>query len=186
MHSITSWAAILLLASVGSCDPALFKNPLTDPAQVKAEPKLTGTWGGRDSQTEFVFFVEPREDQHLDVLLVGRGAGDGIGNIGFDAFPSTVGGKTYLNMREKIFTDSFANKFTLKERYMLVRYELTADTLSLSYLENEGVEGDAGVSLDAEPAVLAAGVQRLPASVFKHFQTFKRFKVPAPPAARAK
>jgi|GEM_PF-3831510 hypothetical protein len=170
----------LLLASLGSCDPAQFKSPLSDPAKPKLEPKLTGTWGGRDEKTEFVFFVQPREDQHLDLLLVGRSTGDGVGQLVWDAFPTTLGGKTYLNLREKKITDNFANKYTLEPTYSLVRYELHGDTLKLAYLPNDALQSiDGGVALkEADSAALSAGVQQLPASAFKHFITLKRFKVP--------
>lgn len=176
MHSTMMWAA-LALAAVGSCDPAQFKNPASDPAKIKSDPKLTGTWVAHDAKTEFTFFAQEREDHHVDLLLVGRSADDGVSSIAWDAFPSAIGGKTYLNLREKVFSDSFGNKYTLKPPFMLVRYELTGETLSLSYLSQEAAEADGGVPFEGDTASVAAALVKLPPKAFSHFQTFKRVKL---------
>ena len=176
MHSPLT--TLLVIAAVGSCDPAQFKSPLSDPAKAKADQKLLGTWSGRDERTEFVLFIETKEDQQLDLLLVGRSKTDGVAQIAWDAFSSTVGGKTYLNMREKQFSDMFNNKFTVAATSSVVRYELSGDSLSLSYLPNESL-GDAGTALTAaDTRTVAAAVQKLPAAAFKPFLTMKRFKLP--------
>jgi hypothetical protein len=176
MH--TPLATLMVLAAVGSCDPMQFKSPLSDPAKVRPDARLVGTWSGRDDRTDFVFFVEAREDQHLDLLLVGRSKSDGVAQIAWDGFPTSLGGKTYLNLREKHYSDMFANKFTLAETTSVVRYELTADTLAISYLPGESL-GDAGVALEtADSRAVAAAVQKLPPAAFKPFVSLKRFKVP--------
>ncbi len=169
------WTA-LLLASIGSCDPAQFKHPLSDPAKIKAEPKLTGQWAGHDERTQFTMFIGPREDQHLDLLLVGTSPGEGVAQIAWDAFPTTLGGKTYLNLREKEYADTFGNRFTLKPGYAYIRYELKGETLKLAYLTSDATEGDGGVPVAGETEAVAAAVQKLPVGAFKPFITMKRVK----------
>lgn len=174
--------AALVVTSIGSCDPASFKNPLTDPAKAKVDGKLTGTWGGRDESTEFVLFVQPTQQGKVDVTLVGRGTNDGVAHMTWRGMTSTVGGKNYLNLQEKFFTDNWGNKYEVKPDYIVVRYELAGDTLKLNYLDGDGLNAlDGGVAaLTADTAGVAATIEKLPAKSFTHFMTFKRFKVPAP------
>jgi acyl-coenzyme A thioesterase PaaI-like protein len=174
--------AALVVTSIGSCDPASFKNPLTDPAKAKVDGKLTGTWGARDESTEFVLFVQPTQQGKVDVTLVGRGTNDGVSHMTWRGMTSTVGGKTYLNLQEKFFTDNWGNKYEVKPDYIVVRYELTGDTLKLNYLDGDGLNAlDGGAAaLTAETAGVAATIEKLPAKSFTHFMNFKRFKVPAP------
>lgn len=171
---------MLLLAAVDSCDPAVFKHPLAEPEKAKADPKLPGTWGGRDESTEFVLFVQPVPPGRVDVTLVGRGTTDGVAHMSWRGVPATVGGKTYLSLQEKHFTDNVGGQFELKPGFIVVRYELKGDALKLSYLSSEGLAlvpgGPAATS--AEPAAVASALEKLPPKAFPHFLDFKRFKVP--------
>jgi hypothetical protein len=174
--------AVVVVASIGSCDPAQFKSPLIDPAKAKVDGKLTGTWGARDESTEFVLFVQPTQQGKVDVTLVGRGTTDGVAHVTWRGMTSTVGGKNYLNLQEKAFTDNWGNKYEVKPEYIVVRYELAGETLKLHYLDGDGLNTlDGGASAaTADTAGVASTIEKLPVKAFTHFMTFKRFKVPAP------
>jgi hypothetical protein len=179
-HALLSVLTALALAAAGSCDPAQFRHPLSDPAKAKPDARLEGTWGGRDGDTRFLLVAQAREDQRLDLLLVGRGKRDGVAQVAWEAFPSTLGGKTYLNLQEKKYSDLFGNKFTLEPTYWLVRYALTPDSLTLFWLPKESIESPDGGAplLEADSAALAAAVPGLPDTAFKAFLTFKRVASP--------
>ena len=182
LHVITA----LVLTGVASCEPAQFTHPLSDPSTAKLDLKLVGTWAGRDDDAEFTVFIEPKREKPVlgapsttafDVLLVAHGPTDGVVSIAWEALPSTVGGKTYLNLREKVFSNAFENQYTLKPTYALVRYELNGDVVHFSALESLDVDGGTELLTTPTPA-LAAAIQKLPASAFKSFIAVKRFKAP--------
>lgn len=169
-----------VIAAIGSCDPASFKSPIVEPGKAKVDGKLTGTWAARDESTEFVLFVQPTQQGQVDVTLVGRGTSDGVAHMTWRGRTSTIGGKTYLNLQEKFFTDHWANKYEVRPEYIVVRYELKGDSLALNYLDGDGLAAvDGGTALTgADTASIANALEKLPAKSFPHFMTFKRFKVP--------
>jgi hypothetical protein len=124
-----------------SCDPAELKHPLSDPAQSKPDAKLLGNWAGRVGETEsLVSFSTRKDDNLMDVVVLAR-SDEGLMTLAYQASTSTVGGKTYLNLKSKHFTDALENKYELSPNYILVRYEFGKDgSLSLAYLVDEEVK----------------------------------------------
>jgi len=186
-------AAVMVAAvPLPSCDPTLAKHPLSTPGPPDA--RLTGTWVGQIGETPSILDIRPRKDGRSDLVVLGLTENEGDAVLSYDAFSSSVGGKTYLNLREKKYTNMLNNEFELAPNYIFIRYELRGEELSLAYLRNEGSKkaveagaihggGSGELVLSDESAVLASWVNKADLAVFSPIGTFRKQKLDWPKVA---
>lgn len=185
-----SWVAVALAlaAGIASCKPPRSRHPLTDPIKAKADVRLAGLWAGQmhagDPATlQFV----PRDGASVDVVLVGRDKKLGAVVLAFEAFPSSVGGRRYLNLRAKTFRGEYAEDVDLAPEYIFAKYEIGKDgALTLwSMIEDPAVDAikagtlkgstDAGTTITDESEKVAEFVRTADHSrLFSHLGTFRK------------
>ena len=137
-------------ASSASCDPARFKHALSESAKAPLDPRLPGVWAGRIGDAESTLHFVPRDDGRLDVALVAAAPKDGATLLAYEGTPATVGGRLYMNLREKRYTDAFNNKYELTPGYLLMRIDFEPNgAFVVSSPTNETVEA-AGKALHTE------------------------------------
>ncbi len=136
--------------TLASCEPPRADHPLSDPHSAKLDARLVGMWSGHTtnksdsksgndkSQKEDVVdvLVMPVTDAtdanskgapgQFDLVLVGHDS-HGAEVITFRGFATQLGGKSYLNLREKSFSGAYASKTTFTDHYIFARYELGKD-----------------------------------------------------------
>jgi hypothetical protein len=187
-------ALILLWAS---CEPPRSKHPLSAPEAAKPDARMAGLWAGRLGEgDEALLRVVPRDGARFDLVLIGQDRANGAVVIAFEGFPSTIAGKSYLNLRAKTFVGEYAEKTQVAERWIFARYEVARDgALTLWQMEDEPVkaaieahklEGKAAdrVEITAPSAQLAEFVSSADSStLWSRVGTFKRLHVeyPKPP-----
>lgn len=197
MRLLRRWLLPALLVAV-SCGPPGSKHPLTDPAAAKADPRLAGTFVGALEGARTVLHLFPKTGASLDLVLVGDDKEKGAAVLVFDAFPSVVGGRTYLNLRSKTFQGPYGEDPKLAEEWIFARYEvsprgaltlwvMTEDEVKAAVeagkLQGQVTEGD--VHLTASSPELAAFVAAAdPAKLFNRFGTFQKQADPAPARRR--
>lgn len=181
----SSLLAALLLCS---CVPPESLHPLSDPAQQQADPRLSGTWTGDVNGSRTVLHLFPKTGPFLDLVLVGDDGEKGAVVLTFDAFPSVIGSRTYLNLRRKTFLPPYADATELAPTYIFARYELRRDgALTLWTMDDgpakqavaagtlAGSVGEHAVQLTASTAQLAAFVAAADdAQLFHRLGTFKK------------
>jgi hypothetical protein len=141
MRSLLLALALAAGPSWSSCDPVLLQHPLSDPAQAKPDPRLLGIWAGYLADGQSTLHVIARAEGQIDLVEVSAGSGDRPPTLAFQGFTTSAGGRTYLNLRQKVWTDPMNDKFTLSPWVVLLRVDLDAGgALTLSYLPNEGAE----------------------------------------------
>lgn len=188
---------LFAVAVLGACKPPKFVHPLLPLTQAKADERLAGTWRGRtvEGSDPVVLYVVQRAGALVDVVLLGDDGEKGAVNLHFEGFPTSLDGRTYLNLRRKTFAAEYGEKPQVDKLYLLVRYELAADgSLTLSLLEEEPLkkavktgalagklEGD-DVTVTAESGQLAAFFRK--GDPAKLFAAFARLEKLAPPAVR--
>ena len=179
----------LVALALASCSPPESPNPLSDPATAKADKRLDGIFVGRLGDTDGMVRLVPKEGARFDLVLVVDDSPKGAVVLTYDAFPTALAGKTYLNLRRKTFTDTYAEKFELSPDYIFARYEFdksgaltlwTMDSSPVSAAVKEGKlkgkEGDP-VKLTASTEELAAFVSAAkPDELWHPFGTFKKVK----------
>jgi hypothetical protein len=179
-----------------SCSPPRSLHPLSDPAQAKADPRLAGTWVGKIDEEWMYLHLYPKEGAALDLVLVGGDGKNGAGVVVFDAFPSVIAGRSYLNLRAKVFRGEYGSDPEILPDYIFARYAIAKDgALTLWHMDDEGPVKEAltsgaltgtpaakgeDVRLTSDSATLAAFVARAdPDKLFKRFGSFRRLATPA-------
>jgi len=131
---------LMLLA----CDPPKFSNPLSNPQTAKADPRLVGIWNVVIDGKHGTLTVVPNAGATVDLVFVAGDGEKGAFVIGFNAFPTALDGKTYLNMRGKRWVGS--DKTELDKEWLIVRYEVTrprgdtTDTLALWIMQDDEIK----------------------------------------------
>jgi len=175
------WLA--LSGTIPDCTPASVEHPLVEPEKAKADPRLEGTWASRNSDgTEVLMRVATREGAKSDAALLGAEVGKGVSLLSYEIFPAAVGGKTYLNVREKKYSSMSNDKYELLPGYMIVRYELKGDVLNLSYLVTDaalksGLHKSESDLITDDPAALSAYLAKADAAAWSSFSVMKRQKL---------
>ena len=184
-------ACLLALAgTVASCVPPESKNPLSDPAQAKPDARLVGLWAGDVDGAVATIQFFPKTGAFLDLVITGNDGVKGASVLAFDAFPSTVNGKTYLNLRSKTFQGAYADKFELAPAYIFARYDVAKDASitffpmdddlvkeSVAAGKLKGTVKDGTVTLTASSKELAEYVRAAdPEKLFKKLGTFRKLK----------
>jgi hypothetical protein len=186
-------------AADSSCDLVRFKHPLVEPGQAAADPRLLGAWAGRIGDTECLLRFAPRKDGELDVAVISASSDDGAVQLAYQGFPATVGGQTFLNLREKHYTSAYDNKYQLDPAYVIERLDFEPGGAFALFSVTQGTLGDEvkGKALHVQgkgksllvtegAAALAAWLAKPgAATAFKRSGHFAPIKVdygPAPPA----
>jgi hypothetical protein len=121
-------AAIAVVLGAG-CGPPEFQNPLSDPASAKADARLEGVWisiGDKEENT-LTFKTVDAATMHLAV--------SGNPPDEFTMFPTTLDGRTYMNLKAASPTQEVGRN------YLIVLYEFTADgRLQLRLLRSEAFQ----------------------------------------------
>jgi hypothetical protein len=161
-----------LLIVLAACEPPESKNPLSDPAAAKPDARLIGLWVSHKNDEDGYLHIVPAKGAAVDLVLVVPDKDNGAATLHFTAFPSTIGGKTYLNVRKKTFTDKWSDHFEVAPSYFFVRYSFAKDgALSLAYMDDDVVkkaiaarslagEVGAAVKITADSAALASFIQK--------------------------
>jgi hypothetical protein len=161
-----------LLMVLAACEPPDSKNPLSDPAAAKPDPRLTGLWISHKNNEDSYLHVVPGKGATVDLVLVVPDKDKGAATLHFTAFPSVIGGKSYLNLRKKSFTDKWSDHFEVSPTYFFVRYSFAKDgALSLAYMDDDVVkqaiaakslagEISPAVKITADSAALAGFIQK--------------------------
>jgi hypothetical protein len=168
-------------------------NPLSDPGTAKADPKLAGVWAANMNGAEVWLHFNPRETGAVvDVLMIGHDPKDGAMVLHYEGFPSQIGGKSYLNLREKTFANMWESAYTVSTHYIFARYDFEKDgSLTLSVMDGTpateairkkeiagGVRGESELftenTLTADSAALAAWVVKAGPGLFDKLGTFKK------------
>ena len=179
---------LICVGAVGSCEPPKSKNPLSAPASAKADLRLNGLWRGDVNGSFVSLHVVPKEGAAIDLVLVGEDGTKGAFGLTFDAFPSNIGGQSYLNLRAKTFKGEYADSAEIGSEYIFAAYEigkngaLMIGNMSAKLVEDaikagtlKGTSDERVVHLTAESSALAAFVQSADASkLFDKPWTFKR------------
>lgn len=132
-------AALGVLLSLGGCVPESV-HPLSEPADSMPDPRLAGLWSGRmEEGTTFVHFL-PREGAPTEVVMVNYDA-DGEGEwLAYTLFTSRVGDGRYMNV--KPLAESGEAFDPEEENYILCRYEVAGDRLTVWVMAEEAVAAD--------------------------------------------
>src|SRR5262245_29523811 len=141
--------ALLLIAS---CEPPESTQPLSDAAAAKADPRLSGSFSARIKDADCILHLMPGKGASTDLVLVVHEKDKGAFVLHWQAFPTTLGGKTYLNLQRKIFTDRYAEKFDLSSSFIFARYAVGKDgSVSLWTVEEDPLkQAIAAHTLDGE------------------------------------
>lgn len=188
---------VLALFALGSCEPPTSKSPLSDPATAKADPGLSGVFRGVVGDAPAMLHFVPSRGPLVDVVVVGVDDDKGAVVLHYEAFPTRLGDKTYLNLRAKRFRGAYATEVELADEYIFVRYALAPDgTLGLWAMNPEPAEASVGkgalagtivdgqVRLTGDSAAVAAFVRGAEDAAL--FRPFGRFKKAGPlPSARS-
>jgi len=180
----------LLAVGVASCGPPESQNPLSDPAQAKPDARLTGLWSGEVENSPATLQFFPKQGPFLDVVLTGNDGEKGASVLVFDAFPTLLNGKTYLNLRAKSFRGLYSESFEIGAAYLFVRYDIAKDgSLTLLPMDDEpvkvavaagklkGTVKENSVKLTASTKELAEYVRTAdPERLFKKLATFRKLK----------
>ena len=194
---MTRWLAGVAFAAgivtIAGCEPPLSVNPLSDPSTAKADPKLTGVWATNMNGAEVWMHFNPRETGAVvDVLMIGHDPKDGAMVLHYEGFPSRIGGKGYLNLREKTFPNMWESAYTVSKHYIFARYDFEKDgTLTLSVMDGTpsgdairkkeiagAIRGESEMfsetTLTADSTALAAWVEKSGPSLFDKLGNFKK------------
>ena len=130
MLNVSSLVALVVL-SAGSCDPARFAQPLSDPRSAKVDTAITGLWTGSDSDKRPIYVhVIGLLGGEMEFVLVGY---DDNETTVFDyrGIATESNGVKLLSLHSKT-----ADK--LSKDWIVAKYELGKDdSLLLSFLSNE-------------------------------------------------
>jgi hypothetical protein len=132
---------VVLLLAPTACGRVLCDNPLTSPAEAKADSRLRGLYSIRGTQPDLVYLLPRKNSATVDVIFIDRAepksGRETSGAWRCDAFPSRLGGRTYLNARSCL-PDSKNGVTAPSDRYDIVRYEFGEDGVLVIRLMNTG------------------------------------------------
>lgn len=134
---------LLAFALIASCKPPKAKHPLSDPAQAKPDPRLAGLWSGtmERGRAPVMLYAVQRSGALLDLVLFGDDGERGAAVLHFEAFPTVLGGKTYLNLRHKVLLGEYGETPQVDAEYLFARYELAGDgSLKLSLMDEDAIK----------------------------------------------
>jgi hypothetical protein len=135
---------VLLLAST-ACGRVLCENPLTSPADAKADGRLSGLYSAPQGINPDLLYLLPRKNSGtVDVIFMRRGkprpGAETVGATRCDAFPSRVGDRTYLNARCPGWGDFKNVAIAPSDRYDIIRYEFREDgALAIRWMDTDPV-----------------------------------------------
>lgn len=182
------------LFTIAGCEPPLSVHPLSDPTAAKADPKLSGVFATNMDGTEVWLHFNPRETGAVvDVIMIGHDPKDGAMALHYEAFPTQIGGRGYLNLREKTFPSMLESSYTLSKHYIFARYEFDKAG-ALSFFAMDGtpaqdairkkeiagaIRGTSELALDgtiltADSAALSAWIGKADPKLFNKLGTFKK------------
>ena len=159
---------LLALVLVVSCEPARSQRPLSDPSTAKVDARLVGAWSGKIDQRAVFLHFSAHKDGQMDVVLVGEDDNDGAGVLHYQGHETLADGAIYLNLRQKTFTDPYAEKFTLGADWIFAKVELSKDgKLTIAWMDEKPVRDAiaAGTlkgndrTIDDEPAKILAFIK---------------------------
>ncbi len=123
------------------------KVPLSDPQKSQPDDRLVGVWRFRGGEGDWNYYHFGRAGDELpasvlQVVYVQHSQDGNIRSGELLAFPTTLDGKTYLNVAEtspeqlqrlleKGWTDQVLHEF------LIFRYQITGDALSIQWIDNE-------------------------------------------------
>jgi hypothetical protein len=175
--------ALLVLAA---CEPPESDHPLSDPASAKPDPRLPGHFFGRVNDADCFVHLVAAGGAAVDLVMVVHEKDKGAFVLHWQGFPTTIGGKTYLNLQRKTFSDRYGEKFDLSPGYIFARYSVAKDgSLTLWSMEEEPLKRAlAAHTLDGEikndniflhaPSARLAGFVEKEEKLFKLFGSFRR------------
>jgi hypothetical protein len=190
--------AAVVLAVAGAlptCEPPKSHHPLTDPSKAKVDARLNGLWSevrerGGDGMMLHFF---PKGDTGWDIVLVGSDGEKGVGLMVFDAFPSSIGGQRYFNLRVKTFRGVYAEHAVVSSDYMFAKYALgKGGALTLWIMDADPVEvaikagnlqgvgeGTKTMILDTSEEIAKFVQAADSAKLFRQFGTFRKVPLPS-------
>ena len=185
-----SLSLVALAALLFSCEPARSTHPLSDPEVAKPDARLTGLWTGfaHDGDPATLEILPRGAGAAFDLVLIGDDGDKGAFVVQFEGFPSTIAGRTYLNLRPKIAQGEFADPAPkVSETYLFARYEIAKNGELTFWTTKEDVVKAAVTSKTLEGAIdhddvkitdssakLAAWIEKAPESLWSKFGTFKK------------
>lgn len=187
-------AGLVLALLVAGCEPPLSVHPLSDPSAAKPDPKLAGVWAANMDGAEVWLHFNPRETGAVvDVIMIGHDPKDGAMVLNYEAFPSQIAGKSYLNLREKTFPSMLESSYTLSKHYLFARYDFEKDgsvslyamdgTPAQDSIRKKEIAGELrgtsdlaadGTLLTASSAELSAWVGKADPKLFNKLGTYKK------------
>src|SRR5262245_7218805 len=109
--------AVLLLVFSAGC-VAVFTNPLSNPQDSKLDQRLIGRWQSKEEANKSAYIqFDAASKVQLNVSLSGKEASER--NLGFTAFTTKLGARTYLNLNP---TDEDRDK-----GYLIARYDISGN-----------------------------------------------------------
>ncbi|MGB0747602.1 MAG: hypothetical protein ACPGO3_02560 [Magnetospiraceae bacterium] len=124
--------ALLLIMVLGGCLPE-FTHPIAVPDATTPDPRLISAWQGHDDDEIVYMHLVNREDGGLDALMIQYGEDQGEPSAGWDqmiAYTAHLGTHDYLSVRDP----------DESEVYLLVRYVIDGDSLTLWLADEDGFE----------------------------------------------
>lgn len=126
---------------LSGCDDS--KNPLSDPQASRPDDRLTGVWRSRDNET--VYLVDHAGEGFLESMLriveITHSQGKLMPPEEYLAFPTVIGGKTYLNLIWEKKTvqqlDEQGWKPDVVTSYAFLRYQFDGDKLVVYIIDEE-------------------------------------------------
>ena len=202
--SVKSLLTIFLSLMVISCGPPEMVNPLSDPAEARADKDLTGIWyspGDNENGENYLAFLP--DTRMTDVVL----AGSLSDLMTFKMFPTVVGERRFMNIRYWIPRNYLVNlnietpfkpgnyivaEYLFPTRDVLEIWLLNSDMTDKAIKEGllkgteDNVKGPAGIITSPAEDVLKYVSAHPRTEIFEKLATFYRMKSDAPvkPAVR--
>lgn len=143
-QSAVAWC--FLLCIISACVPRS-ERPLSDPATARPDPRLLGTWIGRNVDGEgpvWLHFVEG-EKFATEIVMVCPEAGKGADTSFYVMHPTLTVRHSYMNVRSFVPTNLLSLKvgedlkYPKPEGYLLCKYEITSEGILKIWLLNEDI-----------------------------------------------
>ncbi|MGO9307446.1 MAG: hypothetical protein ACLQDL_00310 [Spirochaetia bacterium] len=162
----------LLVLALGGC-PFTSDTPLSDPASARPDSRLIGTWRTRDKESgDWNTLTILAFDEHGMVGFTPEGTSGKV--IAFRAFPTVIGGETFLNFRE-LGRDAAGGDL---EEWYYARYRIVETRLLMSFVddglfENRRFEGSADLQEFfrqhlSDPRLYSPDAEQAPDAVWEH------------------
>jgi hypothetical protein len=138
---LTLLAGWMLLVLCG-CHAPLFKNPVGDPKNVRADASLSGFWTFDDHERTIFLHLTPWKDGWVEMIMTDNGS-KGSSVFIFRGFPVKVGTKFYLNLKQvDIQSDGLLKqKHSEQKEWLLIRYEVDqkSNELKIWLMDNSAI-----------------------------------------------